>query len=730
MGHNSSNHSDSPVRRRGSPHRRSPSYRERSPGRHKNSHKGSSPVKEKSPSRHRSSYRNHSLEREKRSGHTKSPKHASQHSPISCSPSPSPSPRTKRLRRAQAEKEVEKVKEREYERNHSRGSEKSTHKERAPAKERVSERERGLEREMGGDRKQRRSGRDDTDSKSSRGRHERSVSPSDRNHRSRHRSRSPASNSRARDEVTNSRGAEQRDDEDDSVTRMKAAEEALEAKQKQKPTFELSGKLAAETNRVRGVTLLFNEPPDARKPNIRWRLYVFKAGEVLNEPLYIHRQSCYLFGRERRVADIPTDHPSCSKQHAVIQFRQVEKEQPDGTLTKQVRPYVMDLGSTNKTFINDNPIEPQRYYELFEKDTVKFAESMFYCTRTLPSDRWPWLVTKICSRSCPNVFSISSSHSLSFKEAARTSILSKHWLNLWRATRNIEFDKSFFVNPEESDAIKVMKIRDFIDFVQQWNGNYCEPCIDKFAFTFFKPGQFVADIENFIAFAIAKNVKGLILDFSDPTWTKDDPENHRRASFQMSKFDLPSHINGHGVLDSLKLFSCKLDVPAFKNSSLLKDLSLGRVANFDLDYLCFLEEADFDFGLESSFRSDGDFIYNLLLDLFTVTILTFCGYMLQVIPNSKETYGTEFPLNVRHLILKTALHSHEFYGITFFLNSCPLLETLSIELCPARVFPDYEPPFEFNPADFWTKNLVVYKCIRTTQYLKSGGGEGFQGNYE
>ena len=45
------------------------------------------------------------------------------------------------------------------------------------------------------------------------------------------------------------------------------------------------------------------------------------AGEPFGEPLYIHRQSCYLFGRERRVADVPTDHPSCSKQHAVLQYR-------------------------------------------------------------------------------------------------------------------------------------------------------------------------------------------------------------------------------------------------------------------------------------------------------------------------------------------------------------------------------------------------------------------------
>ncbi|XP_028107452.1 FHA domain-containing protein DDL-like [Camellia sinensis] len=46
---------------------------------------------------------------------------------------------------------------------------------------------------------------------------------------------------------------------------MKAAEDALQEKEKKKPSFELSGKLAAETNRVRGVTLLFNEPPDAIK---------------------------------------------------------------------------------------------------------------------------------------------------------------------------------------------------------------------------------------------------------------------------------------------------------------------------------------------------------------------------------------------------------------------------------------------------------------------------------
>ncbi|GAV68611.1 FHA domain-containing protein [Cephalotus follicularis] len=373
MGRNLSNHSESPVMGRGrSPSRRSHSRRKKSPSR-----------------------------MEKHLSHTKSPK---------LQTSRSPSPRTKRLRRVQAEREVDKLTDKDFERDHAKGTyrekgsgidtdkvalrdqeketDKNTRRERDTDRETEREkseketdktlhRERDADREIERERRERRSRRDEIDGKSSKSRHGRSTSSSDHHHR-RHRSRSPqlADNARERDEVSGDiHSFLCVNEDDDSVARMKAAEEALEAKEKQKPSFELSGKLAAETNRVRGVTLLFSEPADARKPDMRWRLYVFKGGEVLNEPLYIHRQTCYLFGRERRVADIPTDHPSCSKQHAVIQYRQVEKEQPDGTLSKQVRPYLMDLGSTNKTFINEDPIEPERYYELFERDTIKFGNS-------------------------------------------------------------------------------------------------------------------------------------------------------------------------------------------------------------------------------------------------------------------------------------------------------------------------------------------------------------------
>lgn len=47
----------------------------------------------------------------------------------------------------------------------------------------------------------------------------------------------------------------------------------------------------------------------------------FVLMHIMSELLHIQRQSAYLIGRDRLVADIPIEHPSCSKQHAVIQCK-------------------------------------------------------------------------------------------------------------------------------------------------------------------------------------------------------------------------------------------------------------------------------------------------------------------------------------------------------------------------------------------------------------------------
>ena len=90
----------------------------------------------------------------------------------------------------------------------------------------------------------------------------------------------------------------------------------------------------------------------------------------VGEPLPLHRQSLYRFGKDRTVVDVPTDHPSCSRQHSVLQFRQTVKSGQS-----EVRPYIMDLGSVNGTFIGGIKIETARFYELLPQDCLKFGQS-------------------------------------------------------------------------------------------------------------------------------------------------------------------------------------------------------------------------------------------------------------------------------------------------------------------------------------------------------------------
>jgi len=165
-------------------------------------------------------------------------------------------------------------------------------------------------------------------------------------------------------------------DEDEAENKEKISPE-----DRQKANFGLSGALNedAKTGKMyKGIMLKWSEPPDAHMPKKKWRLYVFKKDSLL-DTYHIHRQSAYLVGREKKIADILTEHVSCSKQHAVIQYR-VKTTYPKepGSIKKPkrtVQPYILDLESTNGTFLNGERIEPARYIELFEKDVIKFGES-------------------------------------------------------------------------------------------------------------------------------------------------------------------------------------------------------------------------------------------------------------------------------------------------------------------------------------------------------------------
>jgi smad nuclear-interacting protein 1 len=151
--------------------------------------------------------------------------------------------------------------------------------------------------------------------------------------------------------------------------------------EKQRPNFAPTGRLAAESNTVKSaagtaIVLKYHEPAEARKPSPAhpWRMYVFKESQILDTVL-LHERSCWLIGREAAVVDYLVEHPSTSKQHAVIQFRYVEKRNEFGDKKGKVRPYIIDLESSNGTKINGDLVPARRYLELKDGDILSFGDS-------------------------------------------------------------------------------------------------------------------------------------------------------------------------------------------------------------------------------------------------------------------------------------------------------------------------------------------------------------------
>ena len=183
------------------------------------------------------------------------------------------------------------------------------------------------------------------------------------------------------------------------------------------PSFEPSGKLAADTNTFKGVVIKYNEPPEAAQPKLRWRLYPIKVYFLFLASLSVqmrfsgqrdaaanlhpsangisrwtrsqncrcaranmfricnYKKSCHNQYKWLVFLDFPVDHPSCSKQHAVFQYRSVPFER-DGVAGRRTLLYLIDLASANGTYINDERVEAQRYYELKEKDSIRFVCSL------------------------------------------------------------------------------------------------------------------------------------------------------------------------------------------------------------------------------------------------------------------------------------------------------------------------------------------------------------------
>ncbi|KAK0256959.1 hypothetical protein LTR02_017155 [Friedmanniomyces endolithicus] len=149
--------------------------------------------------------------------------------------------------------------------------------------------------------------------------------------------------------------------------------------EKQKPNFKPTGLLAKEANTVAGTTtvLKYHEPPEARKPSSKeqWRMYIFKQKDLL-ETIYLHERSVWLCGRDKKVTDLFLEHPSISKQHAVIQFRYITSTNEYGDKSSKVKPYLIDLDSANGTKLNGKKVDGSKFVELLDGDVVAFGDTI------------------------------------------------------------------------------------------------------------------------------------------------------------------------------------------------------------------------------------------------------------------------------------------------------------------------------------------------------------------
>ena len=148
--------------------------------------------------------------------------------------------------------------------------------------------------------------------------------------------------------------------------------------EKEKPNFEPSGillkDLEYEYNKTMNnkIIINYNPPSDSIIPNENEIWFLFKFSEDKNEAEETYKlieKEFFLIGKDPRICDIRIKQKNISRQHAVIQFRKIKKEKE-----WEILPYLIDLNSTNGTYLNGDKIDNKKYYELRDKDELNFGD--------------------------------------------------------------------------------------------------------------------------------------------------------------------------------------------------------------------------------------------------------------------------------------------------------------------------------------------------------------------
>ncbi|ESQ42983.1 hypothetical protein EUTSA_v10015702mg [Eutrema salsugineum] len=172
----------------------------------------------------------------------------------------------------------------------------------------------------------------------------------------------------------------------------------------------------------------------------------------------------------------------------------------------------------------------------------------------------------------PDVLLVLIISCLPFKDCIKTSVLSKRWRYLCLQTTNVSFKESDFVNPTLDETSWISARHAFIDYACRWVDRIQDQDVESFEISISRPSIYMSVIESLIAFAVGKQVKKLVLDFSKPIW-KTTRDVHEYLDLTV---EVPESVYNLTSLESLTVNACKMFDPLrFKDLGIFKSLSLG-----------------------------------------------------------------------------------------------------------------------------------------------------------
>ena len=146
-----------------------------------------------------------------------------------------------------------------------------------------------------------------------------------------------------------------------------SASEQTDRKTELDKTSKVTGLLPAEQIRQAQTAVPYKEPPWSAICKEKYSLEVIKNGSII-EKIDLDSKAFYVIGRLPS-CNIPMEHPSMSRYHAVLQYS-------NGTAENYVQGwYLYDLDSTHGTWINKNRVPPLKFHRIHVDFCLKFGGS-------------------------------------------------------------------------------------------------------------------------------------------------------------------------------------------------------------------------------------------------------------------------------------------------------------------------------------------------------------------